>query len=79
MIKFEKKNDDCIEAIRLAFMKTLADKRKVWLSGYDINTFVDHNIKTLTYQDFIHKELIHFSIADNTRSIPSIMDGLKPG
>lgn len=31
------------------------------------------------YQDFIHKELIHFSVADNMRSIPSVMDGLKPG
>lgn len=36
-------------------------------------------MKQLTYQDFINKELIHFSLADNMRSIPSVMDGLKPG
>ena len=36
-------------------------------------------MKRLSYQDFVHKELIHFSVADNMRSIPSVMDGLKPG
>jgi DNA topoisomerase-2 len=40
---------------------------------------VDHSIKELRYVDFIHKELIHFSNADNLRSIPSVIDGLKPG
>lgn len=29
--------------------------------------------------DFINKELILFSMADNIRSIPSVADGLKPG
>ena len=33
----------------------------------------------VSYDDFINKELIHFSNADNIRSIPSIMDGLKIG
>jgi len=33
----------------------------------------------LTYSEFVHKELIHFSVADNQRSIPSLIDGLKPG
>lgn len=40
---------------------------------------MDHTKKELRYHDFIHRELIHFSMADNIRSIPSIMDGLKPG
>jgi DNA topoisomerase-2 len=31
----------------------------------------------VTYSDFINKELVHFSIADNVRSIPGI-DGFKP-
>ena len=46
---------------------------------YEVNKNVDHNIKKLSYQDFVNLELIHFSIADNMRSIPSVMDGLKPG
>ena len=29
--------------------------------------------------DFINKELILYSMADNIRSIPSMIDGLKPG
>jgi DNA topoisomerase-2 len=33
---------------------------------------------TLTYADFVHRELVQFSMADNLRSIPSIVDGLKP-
>ena len=33
----------------------------------------------ITYDDFINKELILFSMADNMRSIPSVMDGFKPG
>ena len=31
-----------------------------------------------TYSEFVDKELIHFSNADNLRSIPDLMDGLKP-
>ena len=33
----------------------------------------------MTYSDFVNKELIHFSMMDNMRSIPSLVDGLKPG
>ena len=32
----------------------------------------------MTVEDFINKELIHFSNSDNIRSIPSAIDGLKP-
>lgn len=32
----------------------------------------------LTYSDFINKELIHFSFGDNVRSLPNLVDGLKP-
>ena len=28
--------------------------------------------------EFINKDLIHFSVSDNIRSIPSIIDGFKP-
>lgn len=33
----------------------------------------------IPYSDFINRELILFSMADNIRSIPSVADGLKPG
>lgn len=35
--------------------------------------------KAITYNDFINRELILYSNMDNTRSIPSMVDGLKPG
>ena len=40
---------------------------------------MDHTMDEIPYTDFVNKELILFSMADNIRSIPSIVDGLKPG
>jgi DNA topoisomerase-2 len=54
------------------------DKRKAWLANYDKDIYIDVKENQVSYQDIINKELIHFSIYDNTRSIPSICDGLKP-
>ena len=72
----DQKDDECID---LAFSKKKIEDRKQWLMSYDSKMEpVDTKIKTLTYQDFIKKELILFSIYDNTRSIPSMCDGLKP-
>ena len=54
------------------------DRRKNWLSNYDKNLYVDVKENRVSFQDLINKELIHFSIYDNLRSIPSLCDGLKP-
>jgi len=67
------------ELIELAFSKKKADERKEWLRQYKPGTFLDHTTAKITYADFINKELILFSMADNQRSIPSVIDGLKPG
>lgn len=67
------------ELFDLAFSKKKADGRKVWLQNFVPGTYLDHSIKTISYTDFVNKELILFSMADNLRSIPSIVDGLKPG
>lgn len=40
---------------------------------------MDHNVQEVPIEDFINKELILFSMADNIRSIPSVVDGFKPG
>ncbi len=42
-------------------------------------TYLDHRLEEIPYSEFINKELILFSMADNIRSIPSVADGLKPG
>ena len=78
-IEFEYTDERDDKAIELGFSKKLADARKEWLKTYSAETFVDHSVKQLTYQDFVNKELILFSIADCARSIPSLVDGLKPG
>ncbi|KAJ3755485.1 DNA topoisomerase II [Lentinula raphanica] len=67
------------ELIELAFSKKKADDRKEWLRQFKPGTFLDHGVREIPYSDFVNKELILFSMADNIRSIPSIADGLKPG
>ncbi|KAJ5814553.1 DNA topoisomerase II eukaryotic-type [Penicillium riverlandense] len=67
------------ELIELAFSKKKADERKEWLRQFKPGTYLDHSVSKISYADFINKELILFSMADNQRSIPSVVDGLKPG
>ncbi|OBT66159.1 hypothetical protein VE03_05077 [Pseudogymnoascus sp. 23342-1-I1] len=63
----------------LAFSKKRADHRKQWLGNFVPGTFLDHSSSKISYDDFVNRELILFSMADNMRSIPSVIDGLKPG
>ena len=39
----------------------------------------EKDTKAVNYSDFVNKELVLFSNCDNERSIPSMVDGLKPG
>ena len=71
------KNSDK-DAILLAFDKTRADDRKIWLQNYDKNDILKYEEKEISYSKFIHSDLIHFSNDDLSRSIPSLIDGLKP-
>jgi len=73
----KKQTDDDSSDISNELIKC-SDKRKNWLSNYDKNIYLDMNQKRVSYQELINKELIHFSIYDNLRSIPSLCDGLKP-
>jgi DNA topoisomerase-2 len=68
------KSDDTIDMV---FNKKRADDRKDWLKLYDRSSFIDTSKQIITYDEFIHKELIHFSKYDCDRSIPNLMDGLK--
>uniref|UniRef100_A0A8C2TNK3 DNA topoisomerase 2 n=1 Tax=Coturnix japonica TaxID=93934 RepID=A0A8C2TNK3_COTJA len=72
-------------AITLAFIKKKIGDRKEWLTNFMEDTrqrrlhgLPEVKTKHLTYKDFINKELILFSNSDNERSIPSLVDGLKP-
>jgi len=71
------------DSIVLAFDKKKADARKSWLLE---NTAKDAdqlevpygNVKQLDITDFVHKDLVNFSLADLKRSIAHMADGLKP-
>ena len=67
------------ETMSLAFSKKRADDRKEWLASYDPKRILEVGEEgQVAFSRFVHDELIHFSNADNLRSLPSIMDGLKP-
>lgn len=53
-------------------------KRRKELGLPDIYLY-EKNTRSVTYTDFVNKELVLFSNLDNERSIPSLVDGLKPG
>ena len=77
-LQFKYLNRKCDKSIELAFSNEKADQRKEWLGEHKEGTFLDQSKGFLTYNDFVNKELILFSIASNLRSIPSLVDGLKP-
>ncbi len=70
----DKPSEECLD---LAFNKKRADDRKDWLTKYDRQNILDYTISEVTYDDFVNKDLIHFSNYDVERSIPSMLDGLK--
>ena len=72
------------ERVVMAFSKDKIEERKNWITAFaateaDVSSLMDYTVKRVPYADFIDKELILFSIADCERSIPSVVDGLKPG
>jgi len=70
--------DETSQMINLAFSKENANARKDWLKQYERSDIIEQSQKQVPITDFVNKELIHFSNADNLRSIPNVMDGLKP-
>ena len=76
-IEFTPINENCKNSIDMVFNKKRASDRKTWLENYNKDLFLDTSEKTITYNSFINKEMIHFSKYDCERSIPNIMDGLK--
>jgi len=65
------------DAIDMVFNKKRADDRKDWLKFYNRDAYLDTSKTNVSYEEFINRELIHFSKYDCDRSIPNLMDGLK--
>ncbi|KAJ1892411.1 DNA topoisomerase 2, partial [Kickxella alabastrina] len=83
-LEFHRKSFDPPESedrmlVDMAFNKGKANARKEWLASYQPGVYVDNNKTSVGIGEFINKELVLFSMEDNNRSIPSVVDGLKPG
>ena len=81
MVEYTTDHPEDITALNLAFdkEKQSADMRKKWLGKYERSNTLDYAESVVPIRDFINRDLIHFSNSDNVRSIPSMVDGLKPG
>lgn len=90
-IKFRHESDQDDYAILMAFSKKHVEQRKEWLTswmeeckrrrelGLSEIYLYEKETKQVSYRDFVNKELVLFSNMDNERSIPSLVDGFKPG
>ena len=67
----------CDNHIDMVFNKKRSDDRKEWLSSYKRTETLNTSDASITFRDFIDKEMKHFSKYDCDRSIPNVMDGLK--
>ncbi|XP_049538029.1 DNA topoisomerase 2 [Anopheles darlingi] len=89
LFRYEDNGDD--DAIMMAFSKKAVDQRKDWLTahmeecrhrkqvGLQERYLYTKTTKAISYKDFVNLELVLFSNSDNVRSIPCMLDGLKPG
>ena len=83
LFRYRGPEDD--DAIELAFSKKKVEDRKKWLLRFmgapdrEKIYLYKKNTKEVSYKEFVDKELVLFSNMDNERSIPSLVDGLKPG
>jgi len=79
---FAWKSDRDGELLDMLFDKHRASDRRDWIDteySEESNVTVDPDDgNSVTFEDFVNNEMIHFSNADNVRSIPSLIDGLKP-
>ena len=65
------------QMIDLAFNKSRSDDRKRWIGSYDRSICIDPKKCKVDYAEFVNSELIHFSVYNLERSIPSVVDGMK--
>ncbi|GAX22469.1 DNA topoisomerase II [Fistulifera solaris] len=70
------------DLIDMVFRKDRVEERKTWLMAVDRESYLDFSVASnkggVKYSEFINKEYCHFSLYDNERSIPCLVDGFKP-
>jgi DNA topoisomerase-2 len=77
VVEFKFNGKESEDAIDKVFNDKRADDRKEWLKEYDRYSYIDTSKQVISYEEFINKEVIHFSKYDCDRSIPNLIDGLK--
>ena len=77
IVYFTSTGQDSVDAIDMVFNKKRSNDRKKWLADYNREDYLNTSDDKITYEEFINKDLRHFSKYDNDRSIPSLVDGLK--
>jgi len=78
-LNYKIEDQEDLKLLELAFSKTCADDRKKWiLQSIKEGSTLDYTKSNVQIKDLINKELALFSIEDNIRSIPNLVDGLKP-
>ncbi|CAG9816212.1 unnamed protein product [Phaedon cochleariae] len=90
-IRFRYSGQQDDDHILLAFSKKHIDLRKEWLTNFMVETrrrkeiglqekyLYGKDTRFVSFTEFINMELVLFSNGDNVRSIPSMVDGFKPG
>jgi len=66
------------ESMSVAFCRRRTGDRKERLVRYDRSAVLDNSQKEVGFTEFVEKDLVHFWKDDTERSVPSLVDGLKP-
>lgn len=68
----------CANAVKLFFANDRTDDRKQVLTYTDPSAYLHYGTDNITYNSFMHTELAQHGVADNRRSLASMVDGMKP-
>lgn len=68
----------CNMAVDTMFSAGMSDERKRILRIADPSAFIHYGRDDITFDTVCSKELVQHGLADNRRSIASVIDGLKP-
>lgn len=71
-------DDNAEKNIKLAFDEKLSDNRKDWIADWEPVIEIEERMDSQPISEFINKELVEFSFANLHRSVPRLLDGLKP-
>ncbi len=76
---FRKADPDDFKCLQMVFGQKHAEWRKEWLSTYNRSDFIMYErIRELSIQDFLNKDMKHFSMMSVHRAIPAVEDGFTP-